>query len=189
MKPAEIIKARVSIMAACDKYEIDVNYAGFARCPFHIEKTGSFRIYPDGSYHCFGCGKHGGSVIDFVMDLFDLSFQEACEKINSDFKLNIMPGQKRTRSERITDAKADWMRRKEAERIKAEHQKLLQVWDTAIRYLKALEILYECSRPADPYEEWSDAFVYACKELPEARDRADNALEALSEFEVKHQNG
>lgn len=39
------------------------------RCPFHTEKTGSFNIYPDGSYYCFGCGKSGSNAIDFCRDL------------------------------------------------------------------------------------------------------------------------
>jgi hypothetical protein len=31
----------------------------FATCPFHVESAPSFVVYPDGSYHCFGCGAHG----------------------------------------------------------------------------------------------------------------------------------
>lgn len=30
-----------------------------ACCPFHTEKTPSFFVYSDGSYHCFGCAAHG----------------------------------------------------------------------------------------------------------------------------------
>lgn len=36
-------------------------------CPFHTEKTPSFTVYADNSFHCFGCGKHGNNAIDFVM--------------------------------------------------------------------------------------------------------------------------
>lgn len=45
-------------------------------CPFHNEKTGSFVVYPDGHYHCFGCGKHG-DAITFVMDKMGMDFLEA----------------------------------------------------------------------------------------------------------------
>lgn len=45
-------------------------------CPFHGEKTPSFRVNPSRRfYHCFGCGT-GGSVIDFIMALENRSFPE-----------------------------------------------------------------------------------------------------------------
>ena len=28
-------------------------------CPFHDDRTPSCQLYPDGHYHCFGCGAHG----------------------------------------------------------------------------------------------------------------------------------
>src|ERR1044071_5606246 len=30
-------------------------------CPFHTERTPSFRVYPDHA-HCFGCGWHGDQL-------------------------------------------------------------------------------------------------------------------------------
>lgn len=30
-----------------------------AACPFHPDTTPSMALYPDGHYHCFGCGAHG----------------------------------------------------------------------------------------------------------------------------------
>ena len=51
----------------------------FGLCPFHSEKTPSFSVSPDKQiYHCFGCGK-GGGVINFVMEIENLSFPEAVE--------------------------------------------------------------------------------------------------------------
>jgi len=48
-------------------------------CPFHNEKTPSFHVVSDRQmYHCFGCGK-GGSVINFVMEVENLSFPDAVE--------------------------------------------------------------------------------------------------------------
>ena len=49
----------------------------FGLCPFHSEKTPSFSVAPDKQiYHCFGCGK-GGSVINFIMEIENLSFPDA----------------------------------------------------------------------------------------------------------------
>ena len=49
----------------------------FGLCPFHNEKTGSFSVSPDKQiYHCFGC-KKGGGVINFIMDIENLSFPDA----------------------------------------------------------------------------------------------------------------
>lgn len=47
-------------------------------CPFHREVKPSFVVYPDGGFHCFGCGAHGnpgdisnifGLAITHVKDL------------------------------------------------------------------------------------------------------------------------
>jgi len=49
----------------------------FGLCPFHNEKTPSFSVNSDKQiYHCFGCGK-GGSVINFIMEIENLSFPDA----------------------------------------------------------------------------------------------------------------
>lgn len=51
----------------------------FGLCPFHSERTPSFSVSADKQiYHCFGCGK-GGGVINFIMDVENLSFPEAVE--------------------------------------------------------------------------------------------------------------
>ncbi len=51
------------------------NYFGL--CPFHNEKTPSFSVSPDKQiYHCFGC-KHGGGVINFIMEIENLSYPDA----------------------------------------------------------------------------------------------------------------
>lgn len=49
----------------------------FGLCPFHNEKTPSFSVSPDKQiYHCFGC-KKGGGVINFIMEVENLTFPEA----------------------------------------------------------------------------------------------------------------
>lgn len=50
------------------------------KCPFHNERSASFAIYPDNSFHCYGCGAHGKGAIDFVMKM-GCNFLEACEEL------------------------------------------------------------------------------------------------------------
>ncbi len=46
-------------------------------CPFHQEKTASFKVDPAAQlFHCFGCGE-GGNVFTFVMKVEHLEFPEA----------------------------------------------------------------------------------------------------------------
>ena len=50
-------------------------------CPFHHEKTPSFSVSPDlNLYYCFGC-KAGGNVIQFLMEVERLTYQEAVERL------------------------------------------------------------------------------------------------------------
>ncbi len=51
----------------------------WACCPLpgHMEKTASFAVNPVGQFFkCFGCGR-GGNVINFIMEIENLSFAEA----------------------------------------------------------------------------------------------------------------
>lgn len=50
------------------------------RCPFHQDSTPSFILYPDNSYHCFGCSQHGKNAVDFVMGL-GYTFKQALEEL------------------------------------------------------------------------------------------------------------
>ena len=55
-----------------------------ALCPFHSEKTPSFKVNPDkGFYHCFGCGAHGDAV-DYLRQTQNMTFAEAIESLASE---------------------------------------------------------------------------------------------------------
>lgn len=56
--------------------------AGFKGCcPFHNEKTPSFKVNPARQiYKCFGCGK-GGDAVSFVMEHDHLSYPDALRKL------------------------------------------------------------------------------------------------------------
>ncbi len=50
-------------------------------CPFHLEKTPSFYVFPDkGNYHCFGCGANG-DIFTYVMRTQNLSFGDALRQL------------------------------------------------------------------------------------------------------------
>lgn len=50
-------------------------------CPFHSEKTPSFRVTPSKQmYYCFGCQK-GGGAIQFMMQIENLTFVDAVKKL------------------------------------------------------------------------------------------------------------
>lgn len=68
----EIIGGLISLVKRGSTYE--------GLCPFHQEKTPSFRVYAD-NYHCFGCGQHGDTV-DFVRKHLGLSFPDAMRWIS-----------------------------------------------------------------------------------------------------------
>lgn len=97
----EEIKSRTDICELISSYSFEIRTKGgayWACCPFHHEKTPSFKIDPDkGIYHCFGCGKHG-DVISFVQEIDGLSFGEAvaklAERCNVDIQTNEDPAYK-----------------------------------------------------------------------------------------------
>ena len=50
-----------------------------ACCPFHRDRTPSFRIYDGGRrFHCFGCGATG-DVLDFVQRAYGTILPEAAK--------------------------------------------------------------------------------------------------------------
>ena len=58
-------------------------------CPFHKEKTASFSVNEQMQmYYCFGCHA-SGDVIEFVRKFYNLEFNEAVEKIASEYGIQM----------------------------------------------------------------------------------------------------
>jgi len=86
----EQIKDRVDIVDAIGRV-VTLRKSGRSwsgLCPFHSEKTGSFHVYDDGHFHCFGCHVNG-DVITFYEKYYHLEFKEACERIGAEFGIDI----------------------------------------------------------------------------------------------------
>lgn len=78
----------LDVRAALERYGMVFNRHGEALCPFHREKTASFRIKSKRFWHCFGCGE-SGELIKFVRKRFGLGYYDALDAICRDFALNI----------------------------------------------------------------------------------------------------
>lgn len=59
-------------------------------CPFHKEKTPSFKVDPArNTWHCFGACAEGGNAISFVMKRDNLSFPEAVKSLAHRYGIEI----------------------------------------------------------------------------------------------------
>lgn len=160
---ADAIKQRLTMRQILGAYGIAVNGRGFARCPFHNEKTASFKAYDgDRGFYCFGCGE-SGDVITFVMRLFGLSFKEALRKMDTDFSLCLF--EKPTLSEYRKAQRAMEEMRTQREREK-EEKKLMDVAYSLVHgEWKRLMRNKEQYVPKSPEEEWHPLFVEALEKL------------------------
>lgn len=85
----EEIRRRADIVSVVEKY-VDLRKRGgefWACCPFHREKTPSFKVSPAyQGYHCFGCGA-GGNVFQFVMSKENVDFVGAVHLLAQRFNV------------------------------------------------------------------------------------------------------
>lgn len=111
------IKERLTAQEVVEFYGFHPDRSGFIKCPFHQgDRHASLKVYSGSKtgWHCFGCGA-GGSVIDFVMKLFDIDFRQACVRLNADFSLGLT-GERPSHAERSALLEA---RRRAAEKQEA----------------------------------------------------------------------
>jgi hypothetical protein len=92
-------------------------------CPFHRSKSGtsfSFNVVT-GAFHCFGCGVHGGDVLQFVRLRYGLSFKEAAMRLGA---WDVAPTRESIRKR--TAAAREHERQREAEELeRAERRERL----------------------------------------------------------------
>lgn len=90
MDKANIIRESVTMREMAERYGFTIDGKGFIICPFHGDKDASLKIYQGNrGFACHAC-KTCGSVIDFIMNLFGISFTDAIIRISNDFDLNLV---------------------------------------------------------------------------------------------------
>jgi DNA primase len=60
------------------------NMTAWAPCPFHKERTASFKVnLESGRYWCFGCGEKGADVIAFHQRFYGKAFLDAVKDLGA----------------------------------------------------------------------------------------------------------
>ena len=158
---AETVKRQLTMRQVLGAYGTAVNVYGFAKCPFHNEKTASFKAYDgDKGYYCFGCGE-SGDVITFVMRFFGLSFKEALRKIDTDFGLCLF--EKPTLLEYRKAQRAMEETRMHREQAKEEREMMQAAYSLIHGEWRRLMRNKAEYAPKTPEEPWDFRFVEALR--------------------------
>ena len=151
MIPEDIIneiKYRNDIETAVSQY-VNLKRRGknlVGLCPFHSEKTASFRVYADNTYHCFGCGAHG-DVISFVMAVQNVPFEDACAFLDRD--ISYSEQRRIDRIRRKKDSAAD-----KREKARVDYWSAFDDW-------KLNEDIISAYKPSNEYEKPNAMFLSA----------------------------
>lgn len=163
----------------CDHYGLELNRQGFTRCPFHSEKTASFKAYPgERGFYCFGCHA-AGDVITFVRQYFGLTFWESLTKLNEDFKLGLpingaTPSQVYHASVMLAKRRTDRLNRQyELRSARQEYDRAFDAFADADRTIQL----------HDPNAELTDEYVAALKRIDRLSAELEDARVRLYEAE------
>lgn len=174
------VKQLVPVRLAAEHYGFTPSRTGYICCPFHSEKTASLKLYDgDGGFCCFGCGAQG-SVIDFVMRLFDIGFRQAVLRLDMDFSLNLTG----TKPDRAARSKIlEERRREQARRRKLE----AEINALSAEHLRLYQNMMR-RRPSDPGEEFDPLYVEAVKRLAVVQYQLEELENELGRVIREHTN-
>lgn len=166
------IRRMLTARQVAELYGFQVGRSGFMKCPFHSnDNTASLKLYDgEGGFHCFGCGAHG-TVIDFVMRLFDLNFRQAVLRINADFHLGLTP----SKPDRATRSAALEARREER-RHKEQAEKNFRLMAQELHYWQEVRDTFQPVRQGDEVF-YHLLYVEAVKRLPYIEYWLDDFIE------------
>ena len=172
MGMADEIKARLTMQQVVEYYGFQVGRSGFIKCPFHQgDHTASLKVYSgSGGWHCFGCNA-GGTVIDFVMRLFNLNFKQAVLRLNADFRLGLTSS-KPDRAARSAALEA----RREEQRRKDQAEENFRYMASELHYWKDVLEVFPPVRHGDTAY-YHPLYVEAVKRLPYIEYWLDDFIE------------
>ena len=182
---AGAIRQSVPALDAARQFGLNVNEHGFARCPFHGDKTPSLKVYSGSrGYYCFAC-KASGSVIDLVGKLCGTGPRDTMRLIDSAFGLGLADSDTRELTKKREAFRAKQEEKRERVR-KAEqaHEKAVQNELDARMAAKAaaknVRLTYD--EEGQPVIIGDDSALFAAlNDMARAQVRTDAAQEALFE--------
>lgn len=189
---SEHIKQQVTMRDVAERYGFAVSTrTRKILCPFHNDSKPSMQIYPGNKgYFCFVCNE-GGSVIDFVMKYFGLSYVDAIKKLNDDFHLGLDIDKPLDELER-KKAREEYRKRQEAQEARRNREKMLfTAYHAALDRYCALDRMKMENLPVkDKLGNYkiSKAYVYAIKRIDAAWADVEEAIAKLYEFEKGEEN-
>lgn len=178
---AALIKHSVTVPQILAVYGFDTPRGHRIPCPIHNGEKRNFQYWND-RYKCYVCGAHG-TVIDLVMQLFNLPFQDALKKIDQDCKLGLkigehINGEESERQRRICEERIQAKRRRDAER-----KRLYDAYHDALDRWIAMDKVVQNEAPRLPWDEPSDRYAHAVKWISAAADVVDETERNIWEFE------
>ena len=139
----EEVRQKTNIVDIIEPY-VQLKKAGrnlFGLCPFHEERTPSFSVSEEKQiFHCFSCGR-GGNVFKFLMEMENLSFPEAVEKV-ADFAGIALPKSYQAAANSDRNSQATALKQDYQATQELYHHILLKtvVGETALKYLQQRQL-------------------------------------------------
>lgn len=182
---AEMIKQNISMHDVLGRYGLKLNRRGAMCCPFHREKTPSFKVYQNGKkFHCFGCGADG-DVISFAMKYYGIIYGQAVTRLASEFGIPIEGERPLTIKERVKIQEMRQKRKQEEELLKAEYNRLFDAYLLACDECERLSNNLTAYAPKSLEEPFDERYCEAVKMLPVKNYECEMAQIALKEFEER----
>jgi|AGTN01.1.fsa_nt_gi DNA primase (bacterial type) len=173
--------ARLDILEVARRLGVQIEHGGFARCPFHNERTPSLHFDRNrGIFKCFGCGE-GGDAITLMSKMKGVSRYDALRVLNDDFHLGLDLGKHKPKYTVQTI---------EARRVEQERRNLRAYQTFREQMMNRLAVLsrkcYVCLvdfAPRTPEDYIENYFVVACKYLPDI-EHMQNDLRDRDEWKI-----
>ena len=138
----EAVRSHVPVRAAAERYGLEVNDSGMARCPFHNDRTPSMKLYAD-HFYCFGCGKYG-DVVDLTSELLCVPSYDAACALAEEFGVDA----------------ARWTPRPALRQFREDLLRCQRVLRDYLRLLRRWRMHYAPTGPDEPID---DRYAEACR--------------------------